>query len=301
MSKVNCQLSIVSAKGGKGFTLIEALIVVAVIVVIAAVGVGVFRNFKIENQLNSASAGALSVIRLAQSKTIAGEAALQWGVHFQSDRYVLFQGGVYGAGDPNNIVSLLNSQIQISVIALAGGGSELIFNRLSGTTNQYGSVQISSVADASRMRTIYVESSGQANAGSAPAGGGAGRISDSRHIHFDYGRQIATASENLQLSFDGGTVTQNIPFTGNFDASNHFQWKGTVLVGGENQIWEIHSHKLNDVNLPYSVFSIYREQNNTKSLSISLSGDVSGNLVSYSAAGVASSGSSSNVSNLVVQ
>lgn len=287
----------------KGISLVEIIIVIAITVIIAAIGVGVFRNFKIENQLNSEAAGVLSVIRLAQSKTIAGEAAQQWGVHFQSDRYVLFQvqGGVYGAGDPNNIVSLLNPQIQISVIALAGGGSDLIFNRLTGMTGQYGSVQISSVSDASRTRTIYVESSGQANAGVAPAGGGGGRISDSRHIHFNYGRQIATASENLQLSFDGGTVTQNIPFTGNFDANNHFQWKGTVLVGGENQIWEIHSHKLNDVALPYSVFSIYREQNNTKSLSISLSGDVSGNLVSYSAVGVASPGSSSDVSNLAVQ
>lgn len=285
----------------RGISLIEIIIVIAITVIIAAIGAGVFRNFKIENQLNSDAAGILSVIRLAQSKTISGEAAQQWGVHFQSDRYVLFQGGVYGAGDPNNVVSLLNSQIQISVIALAGGGSELIFNRLSGTTNQYGSVQISSVADASRTRTIYIESSGQANAGAAPAAGGAGLISDSRHIHFNYGRQIATASENLQLSFDGGAVTQNIPFTGNFDANNHFQWKGTVLVGGENQIWEIHSHKLNDVTLPYSVFSIYREQNNTKSLSISLSGDVSGNLVSYSAAGAASPGSSSDVSNLSAQ
>ncbi|MEK7123342.1 MAG: type II secretion system protein [Patescibacteria group bacterium] len=286
----------------RGFTVIEVLVAVAIIVLITAIGVGVFRNFKIENQLNSAAAGVLSVIRLAQSKTLAGEASSQWGVHFQSDRYALFQGGIYNAADPNNVVSLLDPQIQISVIALAGGGSELIFNRLTGTTGQDGNVQISSVSDASRLRTIYIESSGQANAGSAPTDGGAGRISDSRHIHFNYNRQITLASENLQLSFDGGIVVQNIPFTGNFDANNHFQWKGTIAVGGENQTLEIHTHKLNDVNLPYSVFSIYRGQNNSKSLVISISGDTPGTtLVSYTAGGAASLGTSANVSNLAGQ
>ena len=96
----------------------------------------------------------------ARTKTLSSEGGYQYGVHFESDRVVLFRGASYVAGDPNNLVTVLPVEVEVSSIALLGGGADLVFARLTGVTSQYGSVTVRVKSDVARTRTISILATG---------------------------------------------------------------------------------------------------------------------------------------------
>ena len=83
----------------------------------------------------------------------------KYGVHFEASRVVLFKGNTYDANDPDNEEYLLRGNT-LSPITLTGGGSDVVFERLNGKTNQSGTVTISSVSDPSRSKVITIRGTG---------------------------------------------------------------------------------------------------------------------------------------------
>jgi len=270
-----------------GITFFELLIVVGILAILTVMAFPAFQLFRGESDLNEATEESINSLRLAQNKTLASEGASNYGVHFESDKFVLFKGVNYDHLAPDNDVHNLRKPLEIYEINLAGGGSEIVFDRVLGTTAQFGSVSLRLKADISKTRTIYIENSGQVGLVSPSAPSDEDRIKDSRHVHFVYaGRTISTSTEKLILEFDSAVV-EEIIIADNLE-DGQIYWEGEVDVGGSIQKLTIQTHILNDP-VEGSQFCVHRDRRyNDKTLDIDISGDggITPNLINYSADGL---------------
>lgn len=271
----------------KAFTLIETLITISIIVLITVLTIPAFHYFQTESTLNNNAQEIISALRLAQSNTVASEAGDNWGVYFDAASYVLFKGANFAAREPvYDKTYELSKMAEIYEINLAGGGSEIIFERISGATLNYGNVSLRLKAEQDKTRQVYINDVGQFQLSEIIIPSDSARIKDARHVHFDYSRQINASNEQLVLIFDNGgsPVQQEIDIASSLQDGQIF-WQGEVLVGGSAQKIEIHTHRLNS---PDTQFCIHRSnQDNNKALMIDISGDnaISPDLVSYNAQG----------------
>ncbi|MBI4837119.1 MAG: hypothetical protein HY813_01780 [Candidatus Portnoybacteria bacterium] len=285
----------------KGFTLVEISVIVFIILILASIGLVSFRSYQQNLTLNGDAGQIVSTLRLAQNQTTSSLNASAYGVHFDNNQHVLFVGSTYNPSDLANRVSPLSSGIEIYNINLSGNGSEVIFNRLNGRTEEWGSVSLRVIADQTKTKTIYITFSGQISFIPPPAST-TGRIIDSRHMHFNYSRSIDVNSENIILTFSnpsGPPVSQSISISENLDANGQISWQGTVNVGGDNQVVSIATLRLNSSD---TIFCIHRDRRyNDKALSISLSGDSDNTLINYAADGTTTPGTSIYVSNIQEQ
>ena len=116
----------------KGFSILEVLIVIAVLVVIVVIVVSAFSRFNNNQSLNGAVGEITAVLNEARANTLASYDNIVYGVHFQSDKVVLFKGQNFSSSDPNNEDTVLSSKISISNISLSGGSNDVVFKRLTG-------------------------------------------------------------------------------------------------------------------------------------------------------------------------
>ena len=284
----------------KGFVFIELLVVISIIMLLAGMALASFRFFQNKMGLDETADQMVNILRLAQNKTLASEGQTSYGIHFAADSFTLFTGSSYNPANSSNLQYNLTRGLEIFNVSLAGGGQDVVFNRLNGRTNQSGQVSLRMAADQMQVRNIYISSAGQIglDVQSSPSDT---RQKDSRHVHFNYGRAIDINSEKIILTFSNPPnppTTQEIILKDNLDTSGEISWEGTVLVGGQNQTIIIRTHQLS----PTAIFSIIRDRRlNTKSLSVSLSGEPGYSLISYTSLGAVSAGSSSWVSGLTEQ
>jgi len=275
-----------------GFTLVELLIIIGILIILIAIAVPNLRFFQKESDLNNSAEEIINTLRLAQNKTLASEGASQYGVYFDNltspYQYTLFKGINYASRDNSfDEIHKLPSSVEMYDINLAGG-KEVVFNRINGETSQVGNLSLRLVSDPSKTRTIYIENSGQVSLSSPTTPSDTNRVKDSRHVHFDYSRVIDTSTEKLTLTFDT-TVTKEILISENLKEGQIY-WEGEVDVSGQIQKLKIHTHRLNN---PDTLFSIHRDRRyNNKSLEITISGDTSGYLIKYSADGLTTTKSS---------
>ncbi len=144
----------------KGFTFIEVLVIVAVTAVILSLSTGVFNKFNNNQALNNATRDTLSLLEEARSLTLASKNNDVYGVHFATNQVTRFRGNTYVTTSTDNYVIQLPSKISIENISLAGGGSDVIFKRLTGGTNYSGSVTLVVTNDAIASTTLTIHSTG---------------------------------------------------------------------------------------------------------------------------------------------
>lgn len=270
----------------KGFTFFELLIVFGILIILITIALPNLRIFQQNYDLDNSAEGIINSLRLAQSQTIASEGESQYGVYFNAltdpQEYIIFKGESYALRNvSSDVIRKFPKSVIISAIDL-WGKDEVVFERLTGnasSSSSYGNISIKLVSDASKTKDIYVGNSGLVGVGSPPLISDSGRIVDSRHVHFDYSRNIATGTEKIILDFGGTTF--EIPIADNF-AAGQIYWEGQVAVDGQIQRLKIHTHRLNNFN---TQFCVHRDRRyNNKALTIFLSGD-SESLISYTDVG----------------
>ncbi len=292
---------ILKFKKNNGFTLVEVVIVIAILAIISAIVVFDFVLFQKKSNLDNNVQEFTSVFLLAQSKTLSSENDSKYGVYLDTgvlpNKYILFKGSSYVLRDVSaDQAYSLHNTLEFNSINL-GGGNEIVFDKLTGASEEQGSVSIKVIADTSQSKTVYISSSGVVSFNSPVAASDENRVKDSRHVQFDYSRYIDTANENIILNFNN-SVTQIIPISSYLVAGN-LQWQGTVNVGGADQTVEINTHRLNN---PDTLFSVRRDKRyNNTTLKITISGDSSGSLAEYSVDGLTTVHSSIYVSNFAWQ
>ena len=125
-----------------GVTLIELLVVIGILLLLYSIMVSALRTTNASAALDTETLKVSMELKESRSLTLSSKNANQFGVHLASSSVTIFEGALFVAGSATNTVMLLNPQTQISSIALSGGGSDVVFERLTGKTSTGGTIRI---------------------------------------------------------------------------------------------------------------------------------------------------------------
>lgn len=238
-----------------GFTLLEIIISIGVLTLISSLALVSFINSRNVREVAISGQDVISVLRLAQSKALGGEDNSAWGIHLEQGQSVLFRGISYvGATFTQNFP--LPARLEIANISLTGGGSDVIFKRITGRTDQAGSFEVRVQGATTVFFSVSIDGSGkvyQAGTAQIPVGT---RIIDMRHRSFNLGWSLQGYT-NMILTFSdppNPDTIQTIPMASYFSGGQtKFDWSGNIAVGGQNQVLRIHTTFLDDANTNLSV------------------------------------------------
>ncbi len=144
----------------KGITLIETLLVVVLGTIVTGFVALSFSKVDEHEALETGADTVVSVLSEARSLTLSAAADTRYGVHFDTDQVVLFRGATYSSSASTNVPTQLNAKVGLRNIALTGGGSNVVFNRLTGATSHSGSFEIYLKSATSTYRTINISATG---------------------------------------------------------------------------------------------------------------------------------------------
>ncbi|MES2953327.1 MAG: type II secretion system protein [Patescibacteria group bacterium] len=147
----------------RGFTAVEILVVVAVLGIIAAIVITPFGGYRANTLLDSTASQALALLSAARTRTLASRGGMRHGVHLEAGALILFAGDTYQAGAATNEPYTLDDAVEVASITLSGGGSDILFERLTGKTSKSGSFVVRLKSDTTRLRTISVTATGLAS------------------------------------------------------------------------------------------------------------------------------------------
>jgi prepilin-type N-terminal cleavage/methylation domain-containing protein len=110
-----------------GFTLVELLIVIALVVLIMALAVPFGVEFLQEQRIEEETATLANNLKAAQTRAMAGKNDSAWGIKFFEDQYVLFAGESY-----ETRLSQYDEAFQLSSGTNITGAEEIIFEEFTG-------------------------------------------------------------------------------------------------------------------------------------------------------------------------
>ena len=149
----------------KGISLVEILVVISIIGIILAVATTSLSDFRNSQALRNTADDIISLLNQARSQTLASKNLISYGVHLGLDRATLFAGTSYTESDPNNQVIMFDNSVVIldgtpGGINLNGYEVDVIFDRLTGDTDQYGTIILQSNKDINKQKTITINKIG---------------------------------------------------------------------------------------------------------------------------------------------
>ena len=144
----------------KGFTVPEILTVVFIVAVLSGLAFSSFTNVRSKELLDKNALQIVSFLEEARTLTLSAKGGESFGVHFETGRIVRFPGLAYSQNDPRNISLNLDPAVSISSINLASGGSDVLFKKLRGTTEQPGFVTLTLLASTTQKKIITVGGTG---------------------------------------------------------------------------------------------------------------------------------------------
>lgn len=141
----------------RGVTLLEILLVIALIAVAGAM-VAPMGGASLGNRSVSAAAELVAdSLREAQFSAMSSQAPKEFGVYFESGRFVRYRGTAYAPADPDNQEQALNDDLSLSV-SLSGAVDTVHFDNHRGLPDVTGTITVSSaVTDATEVITIGSE------------------------------------------------------------------------------------------------------------------------------------------------
>ena len=144
----------------KGINIIEFIIIFTILSAIFAIVLPELSKSRENQVVKSAVQEMLSSIDKARSQTLSSLNSSEYGVHFQSDKVIIFKGKVFSALDSNNENIEIVSPAFISTVSLTAGAGDLYFSRLSGVPSATGTVVVSSP---NLSKTITISATGVAS------------------------------------------------------------------------------------------------------------------------------------------
>jgi len=137
----------------------EIIASVAILVLIAAIAIQPLRSFRDEQLLTSHAERVATLLNEARLNTLASRNASHYGIQINTTEIVLFEGASF---TEEGILErlLFHSQIEVTEMDLTGGGNVVVFNRLTGNTENSGTIVLQLTHNASSTRTIEIEETG---------------------------------------------------------------------------------------------------------------------------------------------
>ncbi|MFA6339111.1 MAG: type II secretion system protein [Candidatus Paceibacterota bacterium] len=144
----------------KGFTLVEIVVSIAITILISLIVISTFASFNNQQVLKKETDAALSVLEKARSLTLSSKDSTQYGVRFQSNSFIFFNGASFSSSSPSNEITVLDNKVRIADINLSSNGVDVVFDRLKGSTSQNGTITFLETADSSKTKTITIYQTG---------------------------------------------------------------------------------------------------------------------------------------------
>lgn len=121
-----------------GFTLLELLIVMAILAILGTISVGYFGNFARSITMTELETKLASDLKEVRAKSINGEGDLKWGAHFVSgvDNYYELFSTPTDYASPSKTVTATNflSNGIVFTTPSAGNNIDIIFDKIYGST-----------------------------------------------------------------------------------------------------------------------------------------------------------------------
>ena len=146
----------------KGITAIEILFAVGIVGIMMTIVVSSFSQFRNASLVNTESLDIVSFINNARLSSMSSVNDLQYGVHFDSDKVVMYSTAVYSASDSTNVVRALNTRLNFTNIAIQGGGSDVIFRKVTGDTGLYATTTMKFLGSTATSTIFVIRPSGVA-------------------------------------------------------------------------------------------------------------------------------------------
>lgn len=138
----------------KGFTLIEILVTITIMIILAAGAMALYSFFQTEQVLESVKTELIQQMRYQQERAKAGIGGTSYGVYFSGSNYTLYQGQNYAARNPaSDIVHSLPAGFVFS------GYQEVTFLLHQGSASPTGTLTIEKLSTNTSV-TIQVNSVG---------------------------------------------------------------------------------------------------------------------------------------------
>ena len=129
------------------FSLLELLIVLAVVVTVAAISIPMYREYLIRNDLDLAAEQTIQMLNSAQARSRAGLENSSWGVSIAQK--TIYKGSTYADRDPSyDEVYSFAPNITIS------GLSETTFSQLYGIPDRKGTIVLTAINSDTREITV---------------------------------------------------------------------------------------------------------------------------------------------------
>ena len=138
----------------KGLTLWEVLIAIAILGILVVMVLPGFAKIRKIQVLKSTTEDVVSVLGEARSETLSSLNSSSYGVHFQTDKVILFQGTTFSSGATGNKITKIISPATISSINLNNSGVDVYFNRLSGLPSTTGIITVNISGATTKIITI---------------------------------------------------------------------------------------------------------------------------------------------------
>src|SRR3989344_6129316 len=133
----------------RGASLVEILVVIGILTIMAALTYETYIKVNANKALDLDAQLIIAEIAQARSLSMGSKNGSQWGVHIASTSVTLFEGTAYDAGAALNMTSALHPAEHVSNITLYGGGTDIVFERLSGDTAATVTIAVCYVASSS--------------------------------------------------------------------------------------------------------------------------------------------------------
>ncbi len=137
----------------KGFSLVEILIVIAIIGIIGGISTFSFNDAKTNKLLRIAGDDMVFALEEIKSDALAGKDGLNQSMFIESTTYTTYSGTTYSAGESSNRPHTLNPLFSISTTAPA---NTITFKRLTGDATSVSTTTISEIADPNNTIEIVV-------------------------------------------------------------------------------------------------------------------------------------------------
>ena len=144
----------------KGFTVLEILVAISIITLVVTIITISFSKLNSAQALDKSADLVASVLDEARSLTLSSKGDSQYGIYFEDSQVTLFKGATSSPSAPANVATNLHALVSLRNITLSGGGTSVIFKRLTGNTAETGTVEVFLKDSTTTFRTITISATG---------------------------------------------------------------------------------------------------------------------------------------------
>lgn len=145
----------------QGVTLLELLIVMAILAILGSAGFSFYYGFRVTVELEEEQNSIAKILREAKANAIASEQGYAWGVIFSAtttpNRYAIFTGTNYATSNTTTHY-FLPSTIEFETPS-SGSSLSIIFTKRTGTTTA-ATTTIRLISETSKKKDVAVSAEG---------------------------------------------------------------------------------------------------------------------------------------------